>query len=172
MAEAGYPNGFQVGMNCPNDRYVNDEEICKAVAAMLARIGVKIDLMAESKATYFPKILSRNTSFYMLGWTPGTYDAHNPLNALMATPDDKIGRGQFNLGSYSNPRLDELTVQIASETDDAKRNAMVHEAMKLHQDDVGHIPLHQQALAWGMKQSVDVVQLADNLFPLKWVHVK
>ena len=64
----------EVGMNCPNDRYVNDGEICQAVAANLARIGVKINLQAESKATYFPKILSRNTSFYMLGWTPGTYD--------------------------------------------------------------------------------------------------
>jgi peptide/nickel transport system substrate-binding protein len=171
LAEAGYPQGFEVGMNCPNDRYVNDEEICKAVAAMLARIGIKINLMAETKGTYFPKILSRNTSFYMLGWTPGTYDAHNPLNALMATPDDKTGRGQFNLGSYSNARVDELTARIASETDQGRRNEMIHEAMKIHQDDVGHIPLHQQALAWAMKKSVNLVQLADNFMPLKYVVV-
>jgi peptide/nickel transport system substrate-binding protein len=171
LADAGYPQGFEVGLNCPNDRYVNDEDICKAVTAMLARVGVKVNLMAETKGTYFPKILSRNTSFYMLGWTPGTYDSHNPLNALMATPDDKTGRGQFNLGSYSNPTLDELTAQIASETDQAKRNAMIREAMKIHQDDVGHIPLHQQALAWAMKKSVNLVQLADNFIPLKYVVV-
>ncbi|MCX8004329.1 MAG: ABC transporter substrate-binding protein [Burkholderiaceae bacterium] len=171
LAEAGYPNGFEVGMNCPNDRYVNDEEICKAVAAMLARIGIKVNLTAETKGTYFPKILSRNTSFYLLGWTPGTYDAHNPLNALMATPDPKTGRGQFNLGSYSNPRVDELTQAIASETDPAKRNAMIREAMKIHQDDIGHIPLHQQALAWAMKKSVNTVQLADNFMMLKWTTV-
>ena len=79
LADAGYPNGFEVGMNCPNDRYVNDGEICQAVAAMLARIGVKVNLVAETKATYFPKILRRDTSFYLLGWTPGTYDAHNAL---------------------------------------------------------------------------------------------
>ena len=100
-------------MNCPNDRYVNDEEICKAVAAMLAKVGIKINLMAESKGTYFPKILSRNTSFYLLGWTPGTYDSHNPLNALMSTPG-AAGQGQFNLGSYSNPKVDELTSEIAA----------------------------------------------------------
>jgi len=172
LAEAGYPQGFEVGMNCPNDRYVNDEEICKAVAAMLARVGVKINLMAETKGTYFPKILSRNTSFYLLGWTPGTYDSHNPLNALMATPDDKTGRGQFNLGSYSNARVDELTAKIASETDQTKRNEMIHEAMKIHQDDVGHLPLHQQALAWAMKKTVNLVQLADNFMPLKFVVIK
>ena len=171
LAEAGYPNGFEVGMNCPNDRYVNDGEICQAVAANLARIGVKINLQAESKATYFPKILSRNTSFYMLGWTPGTYDAHNALSNLIATPTDK-GQGLFNLGSYSNPKVDELTLKIQSETDEAKRNAMIAEAFKLHADDFGHIPLHQQALAWAMKKNVELVQLADNFMPFKYIVVK
>ena len=171
LADAGYPNGFEVALNCPNDRYVNDGEICQAVAANLARIGVKVNLMAESKTTYFPKILRRDTSFYLLGWTPGTYDSHNPLSSLMATPNDK-GQGQFNLGWYSNPRLDELTQQIQSETDQAKRNAMIAEAFKIHAEDVGHIPLHQQALAWAMKKNVDLVQLPDNFMPYRYVTVK
>jgi peptide/nickel transport system substrate-binding protein len=102
MADAGYASGFEVSMNCPNDRYVNDSRICQAVAANLSRINVKINLQAETKGTYFPKILRRDTSFYMLGWTPGTYDAHNALNALVACVDDK-GAGQFNLGAYCNP---------------------------------------------------------------------
>ncbi len=171
LAEAGYPQGFEVGMNCPNDRYVNDEEICKAVAAMLAKVGVKVNLTAESKATYFPKILRRDTSFYLLGWTPGSYDSHNPLFALMSTPGAG-GQGQFNLGSYSNPKVDELTKAIAVETDPKKRNEMIREAMKIHQDDIGHIPLHQQALAWAMKKNVETVQLADNYMFLKWTVVK
>ncbi len=171
LAAAGYPNGFEVKMNCPNDRYVNDGEICQAVASMLAKVGVKINLEAESKATYFPKILSRNTSFYLLGWAPGSYDAHNPLFNLMSTPGAG-GQGMFNLGSYSNPKLDELTAKIASETDQAKRQAMISEASKLHQDDIGHLPLHQQALAWGMRKNVDLVQLADNFNPFKWVVIK
>ena len=171
LADAGYPNGFEVGMNCPNDRYVNDGEICQAVAANLARIGVKVNLQAESKATYFPKILRRDTSFYLLGWTPGTYDSHNPLTSLMATPTDK-GQGQFNLGSYSNPKLDELTLKIQSETDQTRRDAMIAEAFKVHQDDVGHIPLHQQALAWAMKKNVDLVQLPDNFMPFRWINVR
>jgi peptide/nickel transport system substrate-binding protein len=171
LADAGYPNGFEVGMNCPNDRYVNDGEICQAVAANLARIGIKVNLAAETKGTYFPKILRRDTSFYMLGWTPGTYDAHNALSNLIATPTDK-GQGQFNLGAYSNAKVDDLTAKIQSETDINKRNAMIAEAFKIHQDDVGHIPLHQQALAWAMKKNVDLVQLADNFMPFKWVTVK
>ncbi len=171
MADAGYPQGFEVGMNCPNDRYVNDAAICSAVAAMLARINVKVNLMTESKATYFPKILSRNTSFYLLGWTPSTVDSHDPLYSLMATPGAG-GQGQFNLGAYSNPKLDELTAKIQSETDQGKRNAMIHEAMKIHQDDIGHIPLHQQALAWGLKKNLTLVQLPSNDIFVKWMVLK
>ena len=172
LADAGYASGFEVGMNCPNDRYVNDSEICQAVAAMLARINVKVNLMAESKTLYFPKILSRNTSFYLLGWTPSTIDAHDVLNSLIGTPDATTGRGQFNLGAYSNPKIDDLINRIQSETDAAKRDAMIVEATKLHTDDVGHLPLHQQALAWGVKKNVTVVQMATNDNPLKWVVVK
>ena len=167
LTEAGYPQGFEITMNCPNDRYVNDAEICQAVAAMLAKIDIKVNLIAESKATYFPKILSRNTSFYLLGWTPSTTDAHDPLNALLATPpaDGKGGQGQFNLGWYSNPQLDELTQKIASEIDQNKRNHMIAS------EDIGHIPLHQQALSWGMKRNVEMVQLPVNYFYLKWTMI-
>ena len=171
LTEAGYPNGFEVGMNCPNDRYVNDGDVCQAVAANLAKIGVKVNLQAETKGTYFPKILKRDTSFYMLGWTPGTYDAHNALNGLMRCVDDK-GSGQFNLGSYCNPKVDELTLKIQSETDKPKRDAMIREAFKIHADDIGHLPLHQQALAWGMANNVTLVQLADNFMPFRYMSVK
>jgi len=171
LAEAGYPNGFEVAMNCPNDRYVNDARICQTVAANLARIGVKINLAAETKGTYFPKILRRDTSFYMLGWTPATYDSHNALNALLACVDDK-GAGQFNLGSYCNPKVDQLTKAVQSETDKAKRNAMIKEAFQIHASDIGHLPLHQQALAWGISKKVSLVQMGDNYMPFKWITVQ
>jgi peptide/nickel transport system substrate-binding protein len=171
LADAGYPNGFEVTMNCPNDRYVNDGRICQTVAANLSRIGVKINLAAETKGTYFPKILKRDTSFYLLGWTPSTYDSHDALNALTACVDDK-GAGQFNLGAYCNPKLDQLTKAIQSETDKAKRTAMIKEAFEIHAADIGHIPLHQQALAWGVSKKVDLTQRADNYMPFKWMSVK
>ena len=171
MADAGYGAGFEVAMNCPNDRYVNDSKICQAVAADLSRINVKINLQAETKGTYFPKILRRDTSFYLLGWTPPTYDAHNVFNSLMRCVDDK-GAGQFNLGSYCNPKVDELIAKIQSETDKGKRAAFIAEAFKLHNDDIGHLPLHQQALAWGVGKKVELVQPADNFMPFKWMSVK
>lgn len=172
LADAGYPNGFEVTMNCPNDRYVNDGQICQSVAANLARIGVKINLVAETKGTYFPKILRRDTSFYLLGWTPTTYDSHNALDALMRCPDDKTGDGQFNLGSYCNPKLDELIGKIKSSTDKNERMAMIQEAFKIHADDIGHLPLHQQSLAWGVSKKVALTQRADNFMPFKWMSIQ
>ncbi|MDR6536166.1 ABC transporter substrate-binding protein [Variovorax soli] len=172
LSDAGYPNGFEVTMNCPNDRYVNDAQICQAVAANLARIGVKINLAAETKGTYFPKILRRDTSFYLLGWTPTTYDAHNALDALMRCPDDKTGDGQFNLGSYCNPKLDELIGKIKSSTDKNERMAMIKEAFTIHADDIGHLPLHQQSLAWGVSKKVALTQRADNFMPFKWMSIQ
>jgi peptide/nickel transport system substrate-binding protein len=151
LAEAGYASGFDLGMHCPNDRYVNDSEICQA--------------------QFFPKLLQRNVSFYLAGWTPTSQDSHNALFALMATPGDS-GQGQFNGGSYSNPRLDDLIRRIGAENDPAKRDAMIAEAFRLHQDDVGHIPLHQQPLTWGMRKNVEVVQSPDSFLALRWVMVR
>lgn len=175
MAEAGYADGFEVTMDCPNDRYVNDEKICQAVASMLARIKVKINLLAQPKSKYFAKVLAQNgydTSFFMLGWTPSTFDAHNVIASLFACRggEDKIGA--FNLGGYCNPRINELAAAIKSETDVAKRQAMIDEATKIHKDEYGHIPLHQQPLSWGVSDKVEVNQRPDNVFDLRDAYVK
>jgi peptide/nickel transport system substrate-binding protein len=170
LVEAGYPEGFEVVMHCTNDRYVNDNEICQAIAAQLARVGILVRVTTESKSRFFPRMGRRETSFYMMGWTPYTVDAHNVLSAVMATPNG-AEQGNVNFGSYSNSRVDELTRLIGYETDEAKRDAMIREAFKIHQDDIGHIPLHQQALAWGVSRRVRLVQLPNSHMPFKWVSI-
>jgi len=172
LAEAGYPNGFKLGMDCPNDRYVMDEQICTAIASMLARVGVKIDLLAQTKAKYFAKINGPryDTDFYLLGWTPATYDAHNVLYSVLGTRGG--GRGEVNDGGYASPALDTLTTQIGVETDPAKRGALIDQAIQLLQHDLPVIPLHQQVIVWAAKKTVDVVQLADNYFPYRFIQVK
>jgi peptide/nickel transport system substrate-binding protein len=171
LAEAGYGQGFGVTLDCPNDRYVNDEAVCTAVVAMLARIGIRVSLNAQSRARYFAEILGPryNTSFFMLGWTPTTYDAHNALFNLMASREG--ARGVFNVGGYSNPRFDALVERIGVETDPRERQAMINEAMRLHAEEAGHIPLHQQVVVWAARQNVSLQQLADNIFPLRFVRM-
>jgi peptide/nickel transport system substrate-binding protein len=172
LADAGYPDGFRVAFDCPNDRYVMDEQICTAITSMLARIGMKIDLIAQTKAKYFAKILAPryDTDFYMLGWTPATYDAHNVLYSLLGTRAG--GRGELNVSGYSNPAMDDLINKIAVESDQVKRNAMIDDAARILQQDLPVMPLHQQVIVWAAKDKVDLAQLADNFFPYRYVKVK
>jgi peptide/nickel transport system substrate-binding protein len=172
LTEAGYPDGFQVAMDCPNDRYVMDEQICTAIVSMLARVGIKVDLNAQTKSKFFTKIgePSYDTDFYMLGWTPATYDAHNALYTLLGTRNGK--RGEVNDGGYSNPVLDDLIDKIGVETDQAKRASMIHQSIEILQKDVATVPLHQQVIVWAAKKNIEVVQEADNFFPYRFVQVK
>jgi peptide/nickel transport system substrate-binding protein len=170
LSEAGYPSGFDIGMDCPNDRYVNDEKICQAIVGMLARIGIKVDLLAQTRTKYFQKILSRNTTFSMLGWQPLSYDAHSTLQDVINTPVDKIGT--YNVGSFSDPKIDELTNAIEIEVDPIKRQALIFQALALHKADIGHIPLHQAGLAWGVRKGVIVVPRNDDSLELRWVKVE
>jgi peptide/nickel transport system substrate-binding protein len=171
LAEAGYPNGFGITLDCPNDRYVNDEATCTAVVSMLARVGIRVNLAAQTRARYFAEILGPryNTSFYMLGWSPNTYDAHNAFFNLMASRGGD--RGMFNVGGWSNARFDELVGQMAVETNRERRQAMIEEANRIHAEEVGHIPLHQQVVVWATRNNITVQQLADNWFPLRFVRV-
>lgn len=170
LAEAGYPGGFELGLHCPNDRYVNDAEICQAVTAMWTRVGVKTSLYAETKTLYLPKALKREVSAFLLGWQPASNDAQNTLWAILNTPASG-GQGRFNLGSYSNPKVDELAQRIAVETDPARRQELMHQAWSLVQADIPVLPLHNQDLAWGVKRNIDVVQQPDNSQPLRYIDI-
>ena len=172
LAAAGYPSGFEVEMDCPNDRYVNDEQICQAVTAMLARVGVKINLNAQPKSKYFAKVLQAggyDTSFFLLGWTPGSFDSWNVLANMYRCRDEKGVGGNNNLGGYCNEKVEELTRNILVEPDKAKRDKMIAQAYKIGQEqDWGYVPLHQQALAWGVSKKLKLVQRADNQILLYW----
>ncbi len=174
LAEAGYPDGFEVTLDCPNDRYVNDAAICQAMVGMLARIGVRINLLAQPKAQYFAKVLKPGgyqTSFYMLGWTPGTLDSHNVMHDIMGCRNDPrdTARGEANLGGYCNKEFDKLTDEVLQETDTTKRNLLIKQAFEIAMKDYAYIPLHQQALAWGVSKKLKVSQRADNQVLPYWM---
>ena len=172
LAEAGYGDGFEVTMDCPNDRYVNDAAICQAIVGMLARINVKVNLLAQPKAQYFAKVLKPGgyqTSFYLLGWTPATLDSQGVLFDIIGCRDDpKSSRGDTNLGGYCNKKVDEINAQILQETDMGKRDLLIKDAFTLLNKDWGYIPLHQQALAWGVSKKVKLTQRPDNQVLLYW----
>ncbi len=171
LAEAGYPDGFSFGLKCPNNRYLNDESICKAVTAMLAKIGLNAKLDAMPVANYWPELRADNYDMYLLGWSPGTFDAEHPIRFLMATPNAEKKLGSWNFGGFSNARVDELLPMIQSEIDETKRQAMLDEVHGVLKDEVAYVPLYVQPLLWAAKDNVSLTQRADNFFILRWVTV-
>jgi peptide/nickel transport system substrate-binding protein len=154
MEEAGYGDGFSIQLDCPNDRYVNDEGICQAAVGMFGQIGITVNLDAKPKAQHFPLISSGGTDFYMLGWGVPTYDSEYIFNFLVHTRGEE--RGSWNGTGYSNPDLDAKIVSLASETDLDKRNATIAEIWNTVQDEVLYLPIHHQVLNWGMKENVGI----------------
>lgn len=171
LAEAGYPNGFKVGLACSNDRYIADEATCVAIAAMWTRIGVQVDLKTESRTTYFPRVDKGETDIYMIGWaTLPPMDSYSVLSAILHSRQG--GFGGNNPNGLSHPKLDEVTKAAAVELNEEKRRSLLTQALKIARDEAMFIPLHQQPVAWAMKANVDVPQFPDEYVRLWFAQVK
>ncbi len=165
MAKAGYGEGFETTMDCPNDRYVNDAALCQAISVMLARIGIKVHLSTMPKSLYFAKVLSGGdyaSAFNLLGWTPGVIDGLSVLDHVAQCRDSSGHGGRFNLGGYCNPEVDKLADLARLETDLAARENLLLRAFEQIQRDAGFIVLHQQTIAWGVSARADVKIRPDN----------
>ena len=155
LADAGYPDGFSVTLDCPNDRYINDEAICVAAIGMFAKIGVDVTLDAKTKSQHFSEVKEGDANgmtsdMYMLGWGVPTFDSHYVYSYLFDSA------GSWNKVNFSNARVDELVASMGVETDLDKRNAMIAEAWDITQDDVTYLPLHHQVVNQASKSNVDV----------------
>jgi peptide/nickel transport system substrate-binding protein len=162
LTEAGYPDGFEITLHCPNNRYVNDDDICQAAVSMLAKVGVKARLIAEPKASYFPRLEKNDASFYMLGWGGAVLDAQTTFDPVLHSKDEKTQKGGYNYGRYVDTKLDALIDAAAVEGDAVKRRELIKEALILHNTEVRHIPLHRQVIPWATRANVKVVHAADN----------
>ncbi|CBV42469.1 ABC transporter substrate-binding protein [Halomonas elongata] len=166
MAEAGYEDGFEITMMAPNNRYVNDAKIAQAVAAMLARINVKVDLKTLPKAQYWGEYDDRVADMMMIGWHADTEDSANFHEYLTACPDLDSGAGQYNAGNYCNPEVDKLVSEANLELDQQKRAEMLQQMEQTLYDEAAFIPLHWQDLAWAADTNVDLEPIVNVMnFP-------
>jgi peptide/nickel transport system substrate-binding protein len=170
MAEAGYADGFEVTIDCPNNRYVNDEEICIALASMWAQLKVKLKVNAMPRATYFPRMEKWDTSLYLLGWGGAVTDAETVLTPVMRNPGAK-GEGLYNYGRSRNDKFDQLAAASSGEPDARKREALIKAALTEWKEQVHSIPLHRQMIPWAARSNVSVVHRADNWFEVPWVTI-
>ncbi len=162
LADAGYPQGFALKLDCPNDRYVNDEAICQAVTAMWTRIGVKTTLQTAPMSQFVSRVMNNDVNAYLFGWGVATFDALYTLDSLMSTKDGKTAAGVYNGGRISDPKLDATINQIKVEMDAPKRDALINEALQRVKDEYYYLPLHHQIRPWAMRKGVDTPHRADD----------
>ena len=171
LAEAGYPNGFGVTLDCTNGRDILDEQICVALAGMFSKVG--IDAMRNPKALFFQKTNAskRETSLMLIGHYPTTVDAGALLEGVLLTYIGK-GAADNNTGQYSNSRMDALIKAARVELDAAKRLALLEKIQLLQNEDIATIPIHQQLPSWAMRRNIDTPARLDNGLGLRWVMVR
>jgi peptide/nickel transport system substrate-binding protein len=157
LKEAGYENGFQTTMHCPNDRYVNDEGICQAVVGMLGQAGIITREPTE-------------TNFFLYGWGVPTFDSEYIFTYLYHSRTGKFGAN--NGTYYSNPEIDKKIVSLATEIDVAKRNATIADIWKTVHDEAIYLPVHHQMLAYGMKNNLEIPVDPENQVKMKYVAFK
>jgi peptide/nickel transport system substrate-binding protein len=172
LKEAGYGEGFSVTLHCPNDRYINDEGICTAATAMLAKVGIKVNLVAQPKGPHFSLIQKSppETEFYLLGWGVPTYDSHYIFSFLYQTRSGS--EGGWNGTRYSNPEIDTAIRSLSSEVDAAKRNATIARIWATVAPEVNYVAIHHQMLAYAMKRDLDIPVSPDNQVHVKFVAAK
>jgi peptide/nickel transport system substrate-binding protein len=171
LAEAGYPQGFEFTLDCPNNRYVNDEKICQALVSMWAKAGLRVKLNAMPFATYIPKLLNFDTSAYMLGWGVPTFDGLYTLQSLVRSKTTGAD-GSFNIGRISDKKLDEMIDALKVTTDAKKRDALLKEALEITRDQAYYVPLHHQMRPWAMKKNVSIVYSLDDRPQARFATVK
>lgn len=171
LAEAGYPQGFETTLNCPNNRYVNDEEICQSIVSMWARIGVRAKLQTESFSTYSPKVQGFQFQTFLYGWGVPTYDALYSLQALVRTRTTGAD-GNGNYWKISDPRLDTLIDDIKTELDVTKRNALINSVLTRVRDEHLFVPIHYQVRPWAMQKNVETSHRSDDKPVAWWARLK
>jgi peptide/nickel transport system substrate-binding protein len=158
LTEAGYPEGFDVTLDCPNNSSaINGEAICRTIAAELNDIGIDVTVNAQPKDLIYAKIDSRQSDFYLDSYA--TLDSYEVFDELYRT------NGGLNASGYSNPGLDQLIAKIDREMVTYGRDALIEEAWKIVLADIVYIPLHHQMIVWAMRDDLDLPVYPFN-FPL------
>ncbi len=162
LAEAGFPNGFNLTIHCSNNRYVNDERICQALGQMFSRVGIATTVQALPFATWITAASRQDYSMLFGGWGIDTAEPSSPLGSLLATFDRATGQGASNRSRYSNPALDRLVAQGLATLDDAARQRIFIAATELGMRDLGLVPLYHQVNLWGVRRGLTHVARADE----------
>lgn len=162
LAEAGYPDGFEITLHATNDRYINDSQVAQAVAQFLTRVGIDTELDAMTRSIFFTERRNNEFSFSMGGWGSSEGGAASFLRQFATTANPDLGVGGSNYGGWSYPEYDALLLEAISTVDTDRREAMLQEAEQMAVDEMAFIPLHVEHSIWAFRDGLNYGGRADQ----------
>lgn len=173
LAEAGYPNGFTVKFDSPNNRYVNDFKVAEAIAGQLSKVGINATLNLMPKSIFFDYIRPGDKSTLLLtGWASDTGDAGIWYRLMFYTRNKKSPNGGSNRGHYSNPEYDALIEKADATASLPERTKYLQQATLLLQKDMPFIPLFFMEDTYGLSANIEFEPRLDNYIYARDIHFK
>ncbi len=173
LAEAGYPQGFTVTLDSPNNRYTNDFKVAEAIAAQWAKIGINVKLNLMPKALFFDYVRAGDkTSICLVGWSSDNGDAGMWYRIMFYTRDKVKGAGGSNRGHYANPEYDALLDKADATANKAERTQYLQQATRVLDKDMALIPLYFQEDIYGLSKNLEFTPRIDKFIYAYDIRIK
>ena len=170
LAEAGFPDGFKLTLSTANDRTPYATETVQAIAQMWTRIGIQASVEGMPYAVFSARGFRHEFQIYFGTLPVFTMEAGTLIRNLLATPDKETGAGVLNWSVYSNRSLDALNAVALATVDDARREALLRQAVHLVLEDQAFIPLYHVQNIWALRRTIGFDGRVDELTLATGVH--
>lgn len=156
LAQAGFPNGFNMVLHSPNGRYLQDIRVTEAIQSQLRAVGINATIQSLEWGAYLnltntPK--ERNEiQVAMLGWGTVTGDADYGLFGLFHSSQQ--APNGFNRGFYSNPQVDRLLEQARVNTNAQARQQIYRSVQQIIYNDAPWVFLHSESQVTAIRNEV------------------
>ncbi len=167
LAEAGYPNGFNLTIQCTNDRFAGDSRVCQAVGQMLTAIGIRTTVDAMPAAVFFRRAnggQGQDPEFtaFMAIFASSTGVASESMATILRTRNAALGHGSLNRGRYSNPALDAALDRVDSTFDEAERERLSGAAARIAIEDNAILPVFSLRASYGVRRGLNLTPRGDG----------
>jgi peptide/nickel transport system substrate-binding protein len=148
MAEAGFPNGFELTVHGPQGRYVRDKEVLEAVGGQLTKAGIKTTVRTYEFVNYLNNMVYVHKAgpVWLIGWGTPTIDAETIYVPLF--------RSGNVLANYHNEDFNRMVDEAQTIMDEKKRADQYHRINKLWIEDAAAAPLYQQIDLYGANKRI------------------
>ncbi len=162
LAEAGFPEGFQLTLQTPSDAYPRQRETIQAIGQYWTRIGVRTEIESMPASVYANRVVKGEFAMPISTWGNGTGEATYALTNVLGSYDRSAGRGAINHGRYKSDVVDAALEEAMRTFDDDARVEVMRRAARAVADDVGVIPVYHYQNVWAARRGLVITPMTSD----------